>query len=475
MTVSCACILALCMLCGGPLRAQVKTSVRATGRHKSALGEMKRIKSEAERRKRQLGEYREIKALRKACQSRFDSLKKEHLRAYRSKKQEAKKAWRETKRRYGDSLRFDFPAYRFTKEDSTELAGLVADRLQVPGGYLKYLQGPLPGFKDYRPKNIKQALPGDSAVLARGEALLAKATGDHVPKELKGKASLQGLKAYQEGLKKGFSKDSAALARGEALLAKAAEDHVPKGLKEQNPLAAEGLTAELKGKAAPGEMLAGQVDRPLRPNPNLISPESAKALFKKVDPGRFAKIQEGIAGQKKKYSAMPDSRYPEEAKKRNSLEGAPPGKRLSAMGNADVKSTDPLILATNLKLGYWMDKKWLLGVGIIYQEQFGGLPLAGALGDSHGYGLFTSYRIKGAFFGWGELERQAGGALFSREKAGPGAKWQTACLLGIGREFSLGPVRMAGIVAYDLNYRNNTVNQRPLAIKMGFRFTKPPF
>jgi len=107
-----------------------------------------------------------------------------------------------------------------------------------------------------------------------------------------------------------------------------------------------------------------------RPNPNLIKPDKAKELFKKIDPEQFKDAQLDMEQLKKKYSKLPYTRYPKEGTKRNSLQDIPFTKRLYFGGNVGLTSTDPLILSSNLQLGYWINKKWLAGVGITLREQF---------------------------------------------------------------------------------------------------------
>ncbi|MEQ8627777.1 MAG: hypothetical protein RIC32_09165 [Ekhidna sp.] len=214
--------------------------------------------------------------------------------------------------------------------------------------------------------------------------------------------------------------------------------------------------------------------KPSKSNPNLVKPDKARELFKKVDPEQFQDVQADIQKLKKKYSQLPDTRYPEEGTKRNSLEDIPFKQRLYFGGNISLQSTDPLILSTNLQLGYWINKKWLAGVGLTLREQFTAEDSTSlTTGDGHGYSLFTRYDIPKGFFAWAESEWQIDKSLFGTEQQSSKG-WQRAHLLGIGREFKIGIVQMMSMIMYDFNYQNNDLNPRPWVFRVGVRFSKKP-
>ncbi|MEQ6168570.1 hypothetical protein AAOE16_15350 [Ekhidna sp. MALMAid0563] len=211
------------------------------------------------------------------------------------------------------------------------------------------------------------------------------------------------------------------------------------------------------------------------PNPNLVKPEAARELFKKVDLKQFKEAQTDIQKLKKKYNQLPDTRYPEEGTKRNSLEDIPFKQRIYFGGNISLQSTDPLILSTNLQLGYWINKQWLGGVGITLREQFTAEDsTALTTGDGHGYSFFTRYNLPKDFFAWVESEWQIDKSLFGGEQR-ISKGWQKAYLIGIGREFKIGFVQMMSMIMYDLNYQNNDLNVHPWVFRLGVRFTKEPW
>jgi len=261
--------------------------------------------------------------------------------------------------------------------------------------------------------------------------------------------------------------DSVALKKGEKIGENVAKEYMPDELGEQGD--------PLKGLSNPAPVL-GDIKPPSKPNPNLIKPEAAKELFEKIDPEQFKDAQANLQKLKKKYSKLPDSRYPEEGTKRNSLEKIPFKKRLYFGGNVSLQSTDPLILNTNLQLGYWINKKWMAGVGFILREQFNKEDTTSMItGDGHGFSLFTRYDITKGFFAWAEGEFQVNKSFFgSGDTRTTTSTWERAYLLGIGREFKIGKVQLMSTMLYDFNYQNNDLNARPLVFRMGFRIGKKP-
>ncbi|MEQ9405834.1 MAG: hypothetical protein RIM99_19740 [Cyclobacteriaceae bacterium] len=283
---------------------------------------------------------------------------------------------------------------------------------------------------------------------------------------------------YKELILNPLSIDSLALASidssaydPEKILESQAKEYLPDELEQPGESPLDGLP----GNPAENGLDQSGVDvlkKPSKPNPNLVKPEAARKLFKKIDPEQFQKIQTDITKLKKKYSSLPDTRFPEEGRKRNSLEDIPFKKRLYFGGTINISSTDPFILDTNLQAGYWINKKWMAGAGLLIREQFSNDTTA-LTGDAHGYSLFTRYDILKQFYAWGEMQRQVNRSIINNESTKP-AKWQEAYLIGIGREFKLGPVKMTTLVMYDLNFRNNDLNGRPLVFRLGVQFSKKP-
>jgi len=259
--------------------------------------------------------------------------------------------------------------------------------------------------------------------------------------------------------------DSLVLTKGEKLSEQIAREYLP------DELAGEGNALDAYTKQT-SEISLTSLKSFSKPNPNLIKPDQAKNLFSKVDPETFQEAQEGIQKLKKKYNVLPDTRYPEQGTKRNSLEELPFAKRVEVSGNVSLQSTDPLIFDSRLQCGYWINRKWLAGAGVTLREQLTSQDSASSLtGDGFGYSLFTRYELPKNFFAWLEVEWQLNRSFFGEGSTIP-AKWQRAHLLGVGREFRIGFIQMLSMVLYDFNYRSNELHSRPLVFRVGIRFTK---
>jgi hypothetical protein len=268
--------------------------------------------------------------------------------------------------------------------------------------------------------------------------------------------------------------DSVALAKAMTILEEHAKAFLPVELDDQGNLLKE-FPANPFGNGVP-DLESGMSDIaiPSKPNPNVIKPDEAKKLFEKINPEQFKQIQTDVAKLKRKYSVLPDTRYPEKGTKRNSIEDVPFAKRLYFGGNVGITSSDPLILDNKLQMGYWINKKWIAGIGGSLREQFSKSDSTSLTGDAYGFSLFTQYDVVKGFFGWVETERQINKSLFQNEEFERPDVWQKTFLVGIGREYSIGPVQMMSMILYDLNYRNNNLNPKPIIFKIGVRFSKKP-
>ena len=411
LRILCVCIF---LLSACWVSAQVKVGGTPTGKHAKAINTAKQTREEAKQRRAEAKHLKqrlkEQKKAKKLYTKKYDSIRSQRL----------------------DSLEITV----LTKEDSIAISEEVLSQTNFPPEYEEFILRPIKPDLTFDPKLDSTSVQGmDSVALAKGEALAEDVAKEYLPDELNAEQDpLDGLNNPLEG---GLS----------------------------NPT--DGLSNSTGNTTLPA------VKTPSKPNPNLIKPDQAQALFKKIDPEQFQKAQADIQKLKKKYSELPDTRYPEEGKKRNSLEDLPFQKRLYFGGNLNVQSTDPFILDNNLQLGYWINKKWLGGVGVILREQFGNDATASVTGDGYGYSLFTRYDIPKGFFAWAEVERQVNRSLFNNEQGG-NSTWQSAYLGGVGREFKIGFVQMMSMILYDFNYRNNDLNARPIVFKFGVRFNKKP-
>ena len=101
-----------------------------------------------------------------------------------------------------------------------------------------------------------------------------------------------------------------------------------------------------------------------------------------------------------------------------------------------LASTDPVILDNKLQLGYWINKNWLAGCGVIAREKFGKDTTNTLTGDTKGYSFFMRHDLFKGFYAWGELERQVNRSFFGSEgTANLPQEWQETYLLGLGVSF----------------------------------------
>ncbi|MEP4134045.1 MAG: hypothetical protein ABJL71_05450, partial [Cyclobacteriaceae bacterium] len=210
------------------------------------------------------------------------------------------------------------------------------------------------------------------------------------------------------------------------------------------------------------------------PNPNMVKPSKAQDLIAKIDGEQFEEMQGEMGDMKKKYSEMPDMNSPEGGTKRISLKETPFYKRIYFGGKLNLPSTDPLIVNSSLQLGYWLNKKWMLGAGFEMREQFKNDLTTSLTGDSYGYSYFNRYNLKQSFFTWAEFQRQINRSIIYSNESGTSVKWEQAALIGIGMDFKILRVRMNSIIMYDFLHRRNDLNPLPFVMRVGFQFTKKP-
>ena len=197
-----------------------------------------------------------------------------------------------------------------------------------------------------------------------------------------------------------------------------------------------------------------------------VDRSGVKEFFQKVPPEQFSKSQLSMMTLKKKYAVLPDLEKQEEGIKRQSLEGSPWKKRIFLGGHVTIQSTHPIILDSDIRIGYRFNKKLSSGIGFILREQFNQRS-SSLTGDAHGYALFTSYDINPTYFVYGEYQAVKNEPFFGESL--PLASWEYAYLLGAGRKFQLAKkVTVTLSLLYDFNFKHNDLNARPLVFRVGY-------
>ncbi len=413
------------IVCTFDSSAQVEVGATPTGKHAKAINTLRETRAAAKKRKKQAEKYQaQIKA-REEYRKKYDSLMHLRINSAKDKYNNAldlaktdtlgsygRAYFDSVTRTYRDSLQFR--KYEWTKEDSLEVSEFIISQSKYPEEYEKLLV---------------EVIVFDSSY-----------------KEV-GKRELRRFQGEAERTAIGYLPDEVPQQDMEI---------VPADPLKDDELNENALTASLVK---------------FKPNPFLVQPDQARQLMSSVKEEDMNVIRDNLDGLKKKYSSVSDSRDLSTGIKRNSLQDMPVGKRFHFGGNFNVTSTDPVIIASNLQVGYWINKKWLAGVGFIVQEQFNDRDSLSIRGDSRGYSVFSRYDVLQQFFIWGELERQINKSLFHSDFK-VNATWQQAYLLGVGREFSLGPLMVTTLLLYDFNHRQNELNARPIVFKFGFRLNQ---
>ncbi len=190
-------------------------------------------------------------------------------------------------------------------------------------------------------------------------------------------------------------------------------------------------------------------------------------FFKNISPEEFTKSQLSLKTAKEKFSSIPDLSKEEEGLKKQSLKGTPLKNRLFLNGNIAVQSTDPVILDANIQIGFQWTEVFTTGVGLLLREQLNDRDSTSLTGDAHGVSSFASYDLVKGFFLYGEYQLVKNKSLFQESIAPP--KWQYAILVGAGRKFNISQkISLNVLLLYDLNYKNNTLNKRPLTPRIGY-------
>jgi len=200
-----------------------------------------------------------------------------------------------------------------------------------------------------------------------------------------------------------------------------------------------------------------------------IDKSGVKDFFKNVSPEQFAESQLSMKVAKEKFSSLPDLEKEEEGIKRNSLEGSPFRKRLFVGGHITIQATGPLILDSDIRVGYKFNKAVSLGTGLILREQFSDRSTT-LTGDAHGYSFFVSDHLTDTYFLYGEYQAVKNRSLF--QESNMPVFWEYAYLVGGGRTFKFSS-KVTGSLSllYDLNFKNNNLNARPLVVRFGYRIS----
>ncbi|WP_421898639.1 hypothetical protein [Marinoscillum sp.] len=246
------------------------------------------------------------------------------------------------------------------------------------------------------------------------------------------------------------------------------KEYLPKDMQQTTDF--QSMQAEQMGEL-PFDPTSNPADQ-LPFDPAASPAEKIEQLQEKVNPQDLAQLQQKLTKLKSKYISIPDLSNPDSGVKRNSLKGRPLKDRIYLGGNVAIQSTDPIILDSDIQLGYKVNKDLAFGAGFKWRESFHTPDSLTALSkDAHGYSLFVSHQLPKSFFAYGEYGTVCNRSLFGeREVKG---SWQHEYLVGLGRQFKVNRfLDLTVLFLYDFNHRNNTTHPRPFVMRMGYRIQK---
>lgn len=155
------------------------------------------------------------------------------------------------------------------------------------------------------------------------------------------------------------------------------------------------------------------------------------------------------------------------AVEKKSLQGTPFKNRLFLNGNVNIPSTDPFVLDINIQTGYRWTDKLSSGLGFTYREQLGSESSSSLSGDSFGASFFTSYDVRQNFFAYTESQLMVERSLFKEPKSI--SKNQIAYMVGVGKDIRISKkASVRTLLLYDLNHKRNTINWRPVVLRVGY-------
>lgn len=247
---------------------------------------------------------------------------------------------------------------------------------------------------------------------------------------------------------------------------------------------AEGLATQAlteKGKLGDFSKQAGEFDQYKQQLSQLSNPEDLKDEGKEqlqeqaVDhfAGQEDKLhgaQEKLTSLLGKYQSFTNSSDLSSAVKRTSLEGKTFKERIVVGGNFNVLSTDPVSIDFAPLVGYRLNTKVYVGVGMNYRHTFNdSLKYNWHVSPTNtSFRAFLNYDLIKNFFAYAEAEH-AGlkGSLTEVQKK----QWRNNYFIGAGKKFLILPKLFMTVTAlYNLNNEdNNPTYPRRFQMRFGFQ------
>ena len=186
-------------------------------------------------------------------------------------------------------------------------------------------------------------------------------------------------------------------------------------------------------------------------------------------------LQDKIGLAKKKYSTLLNSNDLSTGIKEKSLKGRPLRERWVIGGNLNIADTAPLMIDLSPQFGYRVNKKFQVGINIVYRLKFvDSVRISNAISQDHyGYGAFATYSIILNFFAYAEFE-QAASLIKSNTPDKPSREWLNNVFVGVGRKFKIHP-KVNGTVLLlwnPVHVNGTTPFSEAFVIKTGFQISE---
>ena len=93
------------------------------------------------------------------------------------------------------------------------------------------------------------------------------------------------------------------------------------------------------------------------------------------------------------------------------------------------------------------------------------------VGDAYGHSVFVNHELPFGIFAYAEFQNMQNQSLFQENRVE--TEWQQSFMMGIGKELPLTKsVNLTAMILFDLNYKNNDLNPRPLVVRFGYRISE---
>ncbi|WP_456458463.1 hypothetical protein [Reichenbachiella sp.] len=208
------------------------------------------------------------------------------------------------------------------------------------------------------------------------------------------------------------------------------------------------------------------------PSPKDLSDESVNNLSDKQN-AKLKETQSKMKLDKLKYAEIGDSKDMNTAVKKTSLKEVSFKKRLDLGGNFQIASTDPFVIELSPQIGYFINKKWTVGLGLNYRTTIGASDsLSKTAAHGYGYQLFSSYDILKNLFLYSEFNRTKQDRLFGEKNEL--VDWKNAFMIGLGLSLKVSSKVDARIMLlYDVSKQSEQkFLGQPVVLKFGFRLSE---